>query len=82
MPRKIGTLKFEDALRELEALVESMEQGNLSLEESLKAFERGIELTRNCQKSLEEAEQKVEILTQKQGVLEAQPFANESDDRQ
>ncbi len=82
MPRKIGTLKFEEALKELEALVESMEQGNLSLEESLKAFERGIELTRNCQKSLEEAEQKVEILTQKQGVLEAQPFANESDDRQ
>ncbi len=82
MPRKIGTLKFEGALTELEALVESMEQGNLSLEESLKAFERGIELTRTCQRALEEAEQKVNVLTQKQGVLEPQPFANEPDERQ
>lgn len=82
MPRKSGTLNFEQALKELETLVESMEQGELSLEESLKAFERGIELTRSCQKSLEEAEQKVEILTEKQGALEPQPFANESDDGQ
>ena len=80
MPRKTGKLNFEEALKELEALVQSMEQGELSLEESLKAFERGVELTRSCQQSLEEAEQKVEILTQKQGVLAPQPFAAQSDD--
>ena len=80
MPRKSTTLNFEDALKELEAVVESMEQGELSLEESLKAFERGVELTRSCQKSLDEAEQKVEILTRKEGALEPQPFPSESDD--
>ncbi len=80
MPRKSATLNFEEALKELEAVVESMEQGELGLEESLKAFERGIELTRSCQKSLDEAEQKVEILTQKQGTLEPQPFPSEPDD--
>ncbi len=82
MPRKSSTLNFEAALEELETLVERMEHGELSLEESLKAFERGIQLTRRCQKSLDEAEQKVEILTQAQGVLEPRPFANESDDGQ
>ena len=82
MPGKTGTLKFEEALKELEALVQSMEQGELSLEDSLKAFERGIALTRSCQKSLDEAEQKVEILTQKQGGFEPQPFTDESDDGQ
>ncbi len=82
MPRKSGKPNFEDALKELEALVESMEQGELSLEDSLKAFERGIALTRSCQKSLDEAEQKVEILTQKQGGFEPQPFTGESDDGQ
>ncbi|MGI9228517.1 MAG: exodeoxyribonuclease VII small subunit [Gammaproteobacteria bacterium] len=54
--------KFEQDLQELEQLVEKMEQGELSLEESLKHFERGIELTRNCQKELSKAEQKVKKL--------------------
>lgn len=53
---------FEQALEELEALVEKMEKGELSLEESLQSFERGIQLTRTCQKALTEAEQKVEKL--------------------
>jgi exodeoxyribonuclease VII small subunit len=56
---------FEQALSELEALVESLEHGEMSLEESLKSFERGVELTRTCQQSLKAAEQKVRILTQK-----------------
>jgi exodeoxyribonuclease VII small subunit len=55
---------FEKSLAELEAVVESMEHGDLSLEESLKRFERGIELTRTCQRALEEAEQRVKILTE------------------
>ncbi|RFA38861.1 exodeoxyribonuclease VII small subunit [Alkalilimnicola ehrlichii] len=56
---------FERSLQELETLVSKMEQGELSLEESLKAFERGVELTRSCQQALQAAEQKVEILLKK-----------------
>jgi exodeoxyribonuclease VII small subunit len=55
---------FESSLEELESLVEKLEKGDLPLEESLKEFERGIALTRNCQKELKEAEQKVRILTE------------------
>ncbi|MDJ0890522.1 MAG: exodeoxyribonuclease VII small subunit [Gammaproteobacteria bacterium] len=79
MPRKTSTIDFEKALRELETLVESMEQGDLSLEDSLKAFERGVELTRTCQKSLDEAEQKVELLTGKEGTGDLSQIADESD---
>ena len=79
MPKKNEKPNFEEALTELETLVERMEQGELSLEESLKAFERGIELTRTCQKALDEAEQRIEILTQKEGGLESQPFPAEPD---
>lgn len=64
MPAKKKEFDFEKALSELEELVEKMEQGNLSLEASLKLFERGIALTRSCQKALTEAEQKVRILIQ------------------
>lgn len=66
------TPDFETALKELETLVERMETGETSLEESLKDFERGIELTRSCQTALTEAEQKVEILLKKDG--EPEPF--------
>ncbi len=69
-------LDFEHALKELEALVTRMEKGDISLEDSLKHFERGIELTRACQTALKEAEQKVQILMEKDGALEAQPFEN------
>ena len=69
--KKTETSSFEEALNELEALVESMEQGELPLEESLKSFERGIALTRTCQQALKAAEQKVEILSR--NALDAQP---------
>ncbi|OOG23135.1 exodeoxyribonuclease VII small subunit [Thioalkalivibrio denitrificans] len=55
---------FEQALGELESLVERMEQGELSLEASLKEFERGIALARQCQRALQDAEQKVRVLTE------------------
>lgn len=61
---------FEKALAELEQIVERMEQGELSLDESLKQFERGIALTRNCQAALQQAEQKVELLLRKNGAPE------------
>jgi exodeoxyribonuclease VII small subunit len=62
------TLDFETAMRDLEALVERLEHGDLPLEESLAAFERGVMLTRTCQAALKEAEQKVEILLKKAGA--------------
>ncbi len=68
--KKQKTPDFETALKELETLVERMEKGESSLEDSLKDFERGIELTRSCQTALTEAEQKVEILLKKDGKPE------------
>ncbi|OGT20158.1 MAG: exodeoxyribonuclease VII small subunit [Gammaproteobacteria bacterium RBG_16_57_12] len=65
MSRKTRSIDFEIALKELEEIVEKMENGELTLEESLKHFERGIELTRTCQQALHEAEQKVQILLEK-----------------
>jgi exodeoxyribonuclease VII small subunit len=65
--KKTPTFDFETALSELEALVERMEHGDATLEASLKDFERGIELTRACQNALQEAEQKVQILVEKDG---------------
>ncbi len=61
-------------MRDLEELVERLEQGDLSLEESLAAFERGVMLTRACQTALKEAEQKVEILLKKAGEPAVEEF--------
>ena len=60
--KSIDNKDFEQQLSELETLVEKMEQGDISLEDSLKSFEQGIKLARSCQKSLKEAELKVKIL--------------------
>jgi exodeoxyribonuclease VII small subunit len=79
MPKKNETppLSFEQAMDELEKLVDSMENGELSLDDSLKAFEEGVRLTRLCQQSLREAEQKVMILTEKTADAELEPFAGD-----
>ena len=61
---------FEQALEDLEALVSSMEAGELSLEDSLQAFEKGIKLTRKCQAALKRAEQKVQVLINEDGDTE------------
>jgi exodeoxyribonuclease VII small subunit len=66
---------FEASMRALEELVERLEQGDLPLEESLAAFERGVMLTRACQTALKEAEQKVEILLKKAGEPAIEDFA-------
>ena len=63
------TPNFEKALSELETLVEDMEQGNLSLEESLKRFEKGIALSSECQQALQNAELKIKQLVEKNGKL-------------
>lgn len=67
---------FEKSLDELEQLVRDLEQGELSLEQSLTAFERGVKLTRECQTALKTAEQRVEQLVQNSdGSLETRPFS-------
>ncbi len=75
--KKTKTSSFEETLSELEALVENMEQGDLSLEDSLKSFEQGIVLTRTCQQTLKAAEQKVEILSRNNLDGEPEPFDSE-----
>lgn len=78
MPRKTP-LKFEKALEELEQIVERMEAGEITLEESLKQFERGIQLTRACQEALQKAEQRVQQLVEKNGTESLVPFTTDED---
>jgi len=72
--KKNSPIPFETALAELENLVGQLEQGELTLEDSLQRFERGVALVRSCRNTLREAEQKVEQLIERNGQLEAMPF--------
>ena len=74
MARKKATPDFEQSLADLQTLVERLENGELSLEDSLSAFDQGIGLTRDCQAALSQAEQKVQILLERNGELEEAPF--------
>lgn len=67
--------RFEDSLHRLEEIVHRMETGELSLEESLRAFEEGIKLARLCAKKLEDAERRIDLLIRdEQGNLSTVPF--------
>ena len=73
-------IKFEDALARLEQIVDTLEAGNLPLEESLKAFEEGVVMARHCARYLDAAEKRIEVLTKDEaGVLRADPFELEDD---
>jgi exodeoxyribonuclease VII small subunit len=77
------TADFERSLAELEAIVDKLEDGDLSLDDSLRHFERGVQLTRSCQSALKQAEQKVEMLLKRSGAeddLGVVPFDNDTDD--
>jgi len=74
MARKKATADFEHSLADLQVLVERLENGELSLEDSLSSFEQGIRLTRECQAALAQAEQKVQLLLERDGELEQVPF--------
>lgn len=74
------SIDFEEALDQLEELVEDMENGDLTLEESLKAFEQGIKLTRECQSALSKAEQKVQLLIEENGKLKTVDMNNSDDE--
>lgn len=78
-----GAADFERSLAELESIVDKLEQGDLSLDDSLRHFERGVQLTRSCQSALKQAEQKVEILLRRSGAegdFAAAPFDTDTDD--
>ena len=60
-------VNFEKSLKQLETIVEKLEKGELSLEESLKQFEQGIKLTSECRQALQKAEQKISVLSQENG---------------
>ena len=74
------TPDFEQALAELEAVVERLEHGELPLEQALTQFERGMALARSCQDALKQAEQKVEILLARS--MQAEPVTIETDEPQ
>jgi exodeoxyribonuclease VII small subunit len=74
--RKSATL-FEDSLKDLEGIVEQLEQGDITLEEALKSFEQGVKLTGICQTVLQDAEQKVQILLEKNGQQTLESFNDE-----
>ena len=66
--------KFEDCLQRLEIIVDQLEKGEIPLEQALKLFEEGIQLSNSCRKELDDAEGKVEILLKNNGKLQAEPF--------
>ncbi|MBF7731007.1 exodeoxyribonuclease VII small subunit [Pseudomonas sp. N040] len=79
MARKKTTPDFEHALAELQTLVERLENGELSLEDSLTTFEQGIRLSRECQSALLQAEQKVQLLLERDGELSEAPFSTDDE---
>ena len=79
MSKKAPAGGFEQTLSELETLVARMEAGDLPLEEALRNFERGVQLTRDCQQALQNAQQKVQILMQKASGAELEDFSAPAD---
>ena len=74
--------KFETALKKLEEVVKRLESGELSLDDSLKAFEEGVKMAAFCTRKLDEAEKKVEILLKKKdGSFAKEPFRLDNDER-
>lgn len=72
---------FERSLARLEEVVRRLENANLSLDDAMKLFEEGVELSRDCQKQLEQAEGRVEVLLKKaDGKLVAEPFEPEAEE--
>jgi exodeoxyribonuclease VII small subunit len=71
------SISFEESLEELESLVEKLERGQLTLDESLGLFERGMKLARICNQKLSKAERKIEILIEENGNLKTETFIEE-----
>lgn len=71
--------KFEECLDRLEKIVDQLEKGDIPLEQALKLFEEGVQLSNSCRKELEDAEGKVEILLKQNGKFQAEPFDTVND---
>ncbi|HET97531.1 MAG TPA: exodeoxyribonuclease VII small subunit [Desulfurivibrio alkaliphilus] len=71
---------FEEAMSRLEKITRELEEGELSLEQSLKKFDEGVRLADFCSKTLDEAEKKVEILLKKEGEIVAAPFVDQEEE--
>jgi exodeoxyribonuclease VII small subunit len=80
MTKAKRTPDFEKSLAELEAIVEKLETGDLPIEESLKSFEKGIALTRDCQGALDAAQARVDILLKRDGAASLERFDADEDD--
>ncbi len=77
-PKKLDALSFEEALVELETIVKSLESGDIQLEDSIKAYERGASLKAHCESKLKSAQLKIEkISVTPDGKVETQPFDTE-----
>jgi len=72
--KKLENLSFEESLHELDTIVQSLEQGDLNLEESMTLFERGLSLSKLSQNKLQTAEQKVKILLEQNGEQQLNDF--------
>ena len=72
--KKLENLSFEESLTELDTIVQNLEQGELSLEESMALFERGLNLSQLSQVKLQDAEQKIKILLEKNGSAQLTDF--------
>lgn len=79
MAKKPENLSFEESLGELERIVTELEQGDISLDDALKQFERGINLVRHSQAKLEQAQQKVTILLQQDDTTPLSPYVVEGE---
>jgi len=77
--RKTKHIDFEKTLSELEDIVTRMEKGEMTLEESLRSYERGVSLSRGCQKALEQAEQRIQILSEEEEQPVLKPFEADND---
>lgn len=73
------SIHFEQSVTELEAIVKQLEKGEISLEESLKQFEKGVSLARRCQEILNQAEQKIQLLTNNHDLLDGDQSNDISD---
>lgn len=73
VPDDIKAMKFEDALAELEKIVQKLEQGQVKLDEAIDAYERGAALKKHCEARLAEAQARIEKITQNAGGIAAEP---------
>lgn len=79
MAEKTKTVDFEKHLQELETLVNKLESGELSLDEALAAYEKGVALTRECQAALDAAQERIQVVTEQSGEITSEPLDSDTE---